>query len=160
MAGIGKRNLFLLAVAAAVMLAGILAAAQLRPAAHAQTVRAPRPARCSAASLNGTYMWSAHGEVPLTPGTRGSFAVSGIQTFDGRGRGRGFYSQSMNGRISRRVSFTSAYILNPNCAGTYTATDATRTVRHSDVYTLPSGRQVAFIATDPGVVLSGVAEAK
>lgn len=160
MTGICKPKLFLPAVAAAVILAGILAVTQLRPSAHAQAVSAPRSARCSVATLNGTYVWSAHGEVPVPGSTKGLFAVSGIQVFDGHGRGHGFYSQSMNGEISRRVSFTATYTLNPDCTGIYVATDATHTVRHSDIYSLPSGSQVAFLATDPGVALSGVAEAR
>lgn len=160
MTGLCKRRVFLLAIAAAATLAGTLAVAQFGSSAHAQAVRAPGSAGCSVATLNGTYVWSAHGEVPVAGSTKGLFAVSGVQVFDGRGRGHGFYSQSMNGKISRRVRFTATYTLNPDCTGTYTATDVTRTVRHSDVYSLPSGSQVAFLATDPGVVLSGVAEAR
>jgi hypothetical protein len=160
MTGLFKPKLFLLAVAAAVMLLGILAVAQFRSSAHAQRLTALRSARCSVATLNGTYVWSAHGEVPVTGNAKRLFAISGIQVFNGRGQAHGFYSQSMNGKISRRVSFTATYTLNPDCTGTHTLTDATGTVRHSDQYSLPSGSQVAFLAADPGVVLSGVAEAR
>ncbi len=164
MIGVCKRKLlFPLAVAAAVMLADILAVTQFGSSAPAQAVspRQPaQPATCSRATLNGMYVWSAHGEVPITGSTKGPFAVTGIQTFDGRGHAHGFYSQSMNGKISRRVSFTATYILNPDCTGTYMATDVTGAIRHTDLYSLPSGSQVAFLATDPGVVLSGVADAR
>ena len=114
------------------------------------------------ATLNGTYVFSGQGEVPVTGGTTGPLAVAGIQVFDGRGHAHGFYSQSANGKISRRVSFTATYTLNRDCTGTHTATDATGTVRHTDQYSLPSGSRVTFVGTDPGVVFSGtgVAEAR
>src|SRR3712207_8419089 len=52
--------------------------------------------------------------------------------------------------ISRRVSFTATYTLNPDCTGTHMGTDITGTVVHNDMYSLPSGSQVAFLQTDPG----------
>jgi hypothetical protein len=156
MMGRCKRRLFLpLAVAAAVMLAGILAAAQFGSFAPAQAASPPGSVRCSLATLNGVYVWSAHGEVQSTGSTKGPFAVAGIQVFDGRGHAHGFYSQSMNGKISRRVSFTATYTLNPDCTGTHMGTDITGTVVHNDMYSLPSGSQITFLQTDPGVVFSG-----
>jgi hypothetical protein len=110
------------------------------------------------ATLNGAYVWSAHGEVPVTGRTKSPFAVAGIQVFDGRGHAHGFYSQSMNGKISRHVSFTATYTLNPDCTGTHTGTDVTGVVVHNDMYSLPSGSRVTFLRTDPGFVASGVAE--
>jgi hypothetical protein len=156
MMGMCKRRLFLpLALAAAVMLAGILAVAQFGSFAPAQAASPPGSVRCSLATLNGVYVWSAHGEVQSTGSTKGPFAVAGIQVFDGRGHAHGFYSRSMNGKISRRVSFAATYTLNPDCTGTHMGTDVTGTVVHNDMYSLPSGSQVTFLQTDPGVVFSG-----
>ena len=84
-----------------------------------------------------------------------SVAVAGTQTFDGRGHAHGFYSQSLNGKILKRVSFTAAYTLNSDCTGTHTATDAAGTVWHTDQYSLPTGTRVTFLGTDPGAVFSG-----
>ncbi len=156
MTGMCKRRLFLpLAVAAAVMLAGILAVAQFGSFASAQGASPPGSVRCSLATLNGVYVWSAHGEVQSTGSTKNPFAVAGIQVFDGRGYAHGFYSRGMNEQISKRVSFTATYTLNPDCTGTHMATDITGTVVHNNMYSLPSGSQVTFLQTDPGAVFSG-----
>ncbi|MGE5765406.1 MAG: hypothetical protein ACM3ZF_16520 [Mycobacterium leprae] len=160
MTGVSKRNLVVVAVAAVVILGGILAVAQFGSSVRAHAVSAREPARCSVATLKGTYVWSAHGEVPGTRGAKRPFAVSGVQVFDARGHAHGFYSQSMDGKISRRVRFTAKYALHGDCTGTYRATDPTGNVRQSDLYSVPSGIEVGFVATDPGVVLSGVAEAR
>src|SRR5512142_1497081 len=164
MIGTRKRKLFLsLAVAAAVVLAGILAVAQFGSSAHAQAVSSPPgSARCSVATLDGAYVFSTRGEARSTGSNKGPVAVAGIQVFDGHGHAHGFYSQSMNGKISRHVSFTATYTLNPDCTGTHTGTDVTGVVVHNDMYSLPSGSRVTFLQTDPGVVLSGtgVAEAR
>lgn len=163
MTSVFKKKLFLpLAAAAAAVLASILAVAQFGSSAPAQAASPPGSATCSVATLNGTYVFSGQGEFPATGSTTGTLAVAGIQVFDGRGHAHGFYSQSVNGTISRRVSFTATYTLKPDCTGTHTATDATGTVRHTDQYSLPSGSRVTFVGTDPGVVFSGtgVAEAR
>jgi len=152
--GMCKRRLFL-PLAAAVMLAGILAVAQFGSLASAQAASPPGSERCSLATLNGAYVWSADGEVQSTGSTKGPFAVAGTQVFDGRGHAHGFYSRSLNGKISSRVSFTATYTLNPDCTGTHMATDITGTVVHNDMYSLPSGSRVTFLQTDPGVVFSG-----
>ena len=80
--------------------------------------------------------------------------------FNSRGHAHGFYSQSANGKISTRVSFTATYTLNPDCTGTHTATDATGTVTRTDQYSLPSGSRVTFLGTDPGAVFSGTGVAE
>jgi FlaG/FlaF family flagellin (archaellin) len=156
MTGMCKRRLLLrLAVAVTVMLAGILAVSQFGSFASAQAESPPGSERCSLATLNGVYVWSAHGEVQSTGSTEDSFAVAGIQVFDGRGHAHGFYSRSMSEQISSRVSFTATYTLNPDCTGTHVATDITGTVVHNDMYSLPSGSKVTFLQTDPGAVFSG-----
>src|SRR5512144_271683 len=118
MTGVSKRNLVVVAVAAVVILGGILAVAQFGSSVRAHAVSAREPARCSVATLNGTYVWSAHGEVPVTRGAKRPFAVSGVQVFDARGHAHGFYSQSMDGKISRHVRFTAKYALHGDCTGT------------------------------------------
>jgi hypothetical protein len=65
--------------------------------------------------------------------------AAGVQVFNGRGHGHGFYTQSLGGKISKLVSFTATVTLKPDCTGTHTATDATGTARYTDQYGLPSG---------------------
>src|SRR3712207_5055737 len=102
MMGMCKGRQFLpLAVAAAVMLAGILAVAQFGSVAPAQAASPPGSVSCSLATLNGVYVWSAHGEGQSTGSAKDPVAVAGIQVFDGRGHAHGFYSRSMDGEISR-----------------------------------------------------------
>src|SRR3712207_6393336 len=93
MMGMCKGRQFLpLAVAAAVMLAGILAVAQFGSVAPAQAASPPGSVSCSLATLNGVYVWSTHGEVQSTGSAEDPVAVAGIQVFDGRGQAHGFFS--------------------------------------------------------------------
>ncbi len=160
MIGVDKRKLFLLlVVAAAVVLAGGLAIAQFGSSAPAQAAspQPAQPARCSLATLNGTYVFS-HNGVQVTGSNKGPFAAAGGNVYDGRGHAHGFASSSLNGNISRHVSRTIIYTLNPDCTGTLTVTEATSAVTHYDVYTSPSGSRYTYLRTDPGAVASGVAE--
>jgi hypothetical protein len=162
MTGACKKKLFLplaAATAAAAVLAGILVGAQFGSPASAQAASRSGSTTCSAATLDGTYVFSGQGGVQVT-GSTTSLAVAGIQVFDGRGHAHGFYSQSLNGQILRRVSFTATYTLNSDCTGTHTATDATGAVYHTDQYSLPSGTRVTFLGTDPGAVFSGTGVAE
>ena len=153
MTGARTKKLFLPLAAAAAVLAG-LAGAQSGSSASAQAASHSGPTTCSMSTLDATYVFSGQGEVQVS-GSTTSVAVAGIQTFDGRGHAHGFYSQSLNGKILKRIGFTATYTLNPDCTGTHTATDATGAVWHTDQYSLPSGTRVMFLGTDPGAVFSG-----
>ena len=162
MTKVRKPKLFLsAAVAAAVMLAGTLAAAQFGFSAHAQAATPAHPAgqrQCSLATLHGMYVANQSGfQVSVSPA--GPFATAAIYVFDGRGHGHGITSKSINGNIVSHLRFTDHYTLTPDCAGTETVTDTTGAVRHYDFYTLPSGDRFTFLRTDPGVVATGIAEA-
>jgi hypothetical protein len=47
------------------------------------------------------------------------------------------------------------YTVTPACVVTYTITDSTGATSHYDEFVSPDGREVTFIATDPGVVIAG-----
>jgi hypothetical protein len=153
-----RRKPFIIVVAVAVaMLAAAFALTQPGPAAHAASAQPQAP--CSAATLQGTYVWNAQSLQIAAAGaasTQVPFAVAGVETFDGQGHSRGFFSQAVNGKISSRIAFTSRYTTNPDCTGTETITDATGAVSHFDQYTVPTGSRLTFTETDPGVTSSGV----
>lgn len=143
-----QRKLFLL-LAAGGALACIIAVVQFGSSAHAQ---AGSPTTCSDATVSGPYAWYATGS------SKSPFAKAGNELFDGHGHSHGFYSISVNGTITRHLSFTGSYAINPDCTGTETITDSTGAVTHYDDYYLPSGDQLEFVRTDSGVVSAGRAE--
>jgi hypothetical protein len=79
---------------------------------------------------------------------------AGIETFDGSGHVQGQLTQSINGEISR-VTYRGNYKVTPECVATYTTTDSMGVTTHFDQFVSPDGNELTFIATDPGVVLSG-----
>jgi hypothetical protein len=152
-----RKPFIIVAAVAAATLAAVFALTQSGQAARAASTQPP--ATCSLATLQGTYAWNAQSVQLAANGaasTQVPFAVAGVETFDGQGHSRGFFSQAVNGKISSRIAFTSRYTTNPDCTGTETITDATGAVSHFDQYTVPTGSRLTFAETDPGVTSSGV----
>jgi hypothetical protein len=81
-------------------------------------------------------------------------AYAGGETFDGEGHVQGHLTQSINGEISR-VTYSGMYTITPACDITYTITDSTGVTTHYDEFISPDGREITFIATDPGFVITG-----
>jgi hypothetical protein len=155
MTNVLKQKLFL-SLAGATMLAGVLAVALISFSAHARAASSPSAQQggCSLATLKGQYAATQSG-FQVTGTSKGPFATAATYVFDGRGHEHGITTRSVNGVITRHLSFTGTYTLNRNCTGTETVTDSTGAVRHYDFATVPSGGRFTFIRTDPGVVGSG-----
>jgi hypothetical protein len=107
-------------------------------------------AQCSEATLHGRYLFSYQG-VTITGADKGPFAVAGFEVFDGKGKVRGFFTVSVNGKITRRVLSTGTYTVNSNCIGFASYSDGT----HEDQYLAPDGSSFVFIQVDTGTVATG-----
>ena len=138
-----RTGMVILSLALALAGAGNALAAEDSTAPDAAT------ARCSEATLRGTYLFANDGLI-VSGSDRGPFANAGIDVYDGNGHVRSVYTLSVNGRISRFVRVTGTYTVNPDCTGTARYSDGTR----YDQFVAPDGSQVAFVQTNPGTVVA------
>ena len=137
-----KNHIGMFAVALPLALAGVGSALAAETGA----------AQCSAATLHGRYLFSYQGITVTGPeADRGPFAVAGFEVFDGKGNIRGFYTLSVNGKISKRVASTGTYTVQSNCIGSASYSDGT----HEDQYLAPDGSSFVFISVDRGTVATG-----
>jgi hypothetical protein len=112
-------------------------------------------AKCSNASLNGTYGFSSQGFTEVTPdiGSAGfvPWAETGLIVYDGQGNvTSGTFTVSTttaNGGIIRGT-FTGTYVVNRDCSGTITADLGDGNLFHFDLVVEGSARHTA-INTDP-----------
>src|SRR3954447_6951803 len=105
-------------------------------------------ARCSEATLHGTYLFANDG-LALRGNDRIPFANAGMDVYDGNGHVREVFTLSVNGKISRS-SVTGTYTVKSDCTGTARYSDGTR----YDQFVAPDGSQVVFVQTNPGTVVA------
>jgi hypothetical protein len=103
---------------------------------------------CSLKTLKGTYIVACGG---VQGSGQSHFAAAALEHFRGDGTSSGFSTYTDKDNILRQVPFTATYTVNPDCTGTYTATDENGTI-HLDVFLAPDGSEFSFVYTDPGVV--------
>jgi len=106
---------------------------------------------CSLKTLKGTYSGFCHGV--QGPGQT-DFAAADIEHFHGDGTDDGVSTYADKDNVLSQVPFTATYTVNPDCTGTYTATDKNGTI-HIDMFVAPDGSGLSFVYTDPGVVDAG-----
>ena len=107
------------------------------------------PDTCSLATLHGDYIFAQDGLDNGKP-----LAAAGRESYDGNGHVKGVSTISANGTITRG-SYTAIYSMKPDCSGTLTVTDSAKKVHRYELFTVPSGDEVAWIQTDPGSVSAG-----
>jgi hypothetical protein len=107
-------------------------------------------AKCSEATLSGTYQFANEGFTVSGKG-QGPFANAGQEVYDGNGNVREVFSLSINGKITRFGHSTGKYTLNPDCTGSVSYSDGTR----YDQFVAPDGSQLVFVQTNPGTVAAG-----
>jgi hypothetical protein len=116
-------------------------------------------AKCSKATLDGTYLFAHDGVVPEGP-DKGPFANAGYDVFDGNGKVDTVVSGNANGKITRKAHFSSTYTVKADCTGTITSADGSQ----SDVFIAPDGSKFTFVQIKPkssvtsGFELRGTAE--
>ncbi len=97
------------------------------------------------ATLNGSYVTKATGFAGGSP-----IAVVGITTYDGKGNFQFTATVSANGTISRGTG-PGTYTVNRDCTGSQTFGPG---FAHYDLVVSPDGREVTYIQTDAGTVIT------
>jgi hypothetical protein len=101
-------------------------------------------AKCSEATLKGTYLFAQNG-VDIKGDEQRPVAVAGYEVFDGNGKVKGVDSSNFNGEITRNEHFSGTYTVNADCTGTATYSDGTR----YDQFIAPDGSILTFVLTKP-----------
>jgi hypothetical protein len=109
--------------------------------------------QCTESSLYGPYAYSRVGTVV----DKGPAAANGVVTFDGQGKLAGTDTASVNGRITDR-SFKGEYAVAPDCTGTAAFFFSDREIVNIDLQIIAGAREVQFIQTDTGTVITGSAK--
>jgi hypothetical protein len=110
-------------------------------------------AKCSEATLKGTYLFAQNG-VEIKGNDQRPFALAGYDVFDGNGKVRGVSSGNFNGEVFRNDRFSGTYSVKANCTGRVTFKDGAAT--QGDVFIAPDGSKFAFVRTDPEFVSAGI----
>jgi hypothetical protein len=104
-------------------------------------------AKCSKATLKGTYLFAQNG-VEIKGNDQRPFALAGYDVFDGNGEVKGVASGNSNGKVFRKEPFTGTYTVKANCTGTVTFTGGAA-ASQGDIFIAPDGSKFAFVRTDP-----------
>ena len=123
-------------------------------AGYAKDENASR-AKCSEATLKGTYLFAQNG-VEIKGDEQRPFALAGYDVFDGNGEVKGVDSGNFNGEVFRNNRFSGTYTVKANCTGTVTFKDGA-TIQ-GDIFIAPDGSKFAFVRTDPEDVSAGTDE--
>ena len=113
-------------------------------AGYAKNEDASSKAKCSEATLKGTYLFAQNG-VEIKGDEQRPVAIAGYEVFDGNGKVKGVDSSNFNGEITRNERFSGTYSVNADCTGTATYSDGTR----YDQFIAPDGSILTFVLTKP-----------
>jgi hypothetical protein len=109
-------------------------------------------AKCSEATLDGTYLFADEGFV-IRDNEKVPFASSGYEVYDGKGHTKGVSTTNVNGNVSSKETFSGTYTVKANCTGSSTYTDGTR----YDDYIAPDGSMITYVQTKPSnLVIAGL----
>ena len=111
-------------------------------------------AKCSEATLKGTYLFAQNGVEIKGNSEQLPFAIAGYDVFDGNGEVRGVSSGNFNGEVFRKDPFTGTYTVKANCTGTVTFRDGA--AAQGDMFIAPDGSKFAFVRTTPEDVSAGI----
>jgi hypothetical protein len=159
MMSLSKQRIAALTVIAALFLI-VGSSLKTRPVARVNGLRAvvfaDERMACDQRTVLGTYGFQGQGTLGL--GTPQSIlaAETGVATADGVGNLEGNVTFSLGGQILS-TPFAGTYQVNANCTISETITFGTQT-RHQQGVIVDRGRQIDFIDTDPGTVLTRVAK--
>ena len=111
-------------------------------------------AKCSEATLHGTYPFAFDGVEIKGNNDRAPFAIAGYAVFDGNGKEKSVVSSNFNGEVTRKEPISGTYTVKADCTGTVTFTDGAAT--QGDVFIAPDGSMFAFVRTNPEFVSAGI----
>ena len=100
-------------------------------------------AKCSKATLHGTYLFAQDG-VHITGKGRAPFAIAGMEKYDGNGNVKTVLSANFNGDVVRHEHLSGTYTVKANCTGTSTFGDF-----QADLFIAPDGSMYTFVQTKP-----------
>lgn len=115
------------------------------------TTQAAASTKCSAATMKGTYIFSNDGYL-IEDGNKIPFASAGREQYDGKGRMKGIFSESYNGKITRKEGYSGSYNISSDCIMSLTLDNSSS--KYSQ-FVSPDGSQFTFIQADNGAVISG-----
>jgi hypothetical protein len=125
----------------------------------AEAENAAAGAKCSKATLHGTYLFAQDGVV-ISGKDQGPFAIAGKDMYNGNGKVKAVVSANFNGDVVRQAVFTGTYTVKANCTGTVTY-GPTEVL---DVFVAPDGSMFTFVQVKPsqqvtsGIELRGTAK--
>jgi hypothetical protein len=114
-------------------------------AGYAKDENAAR-AKCSEATLDGTYLFAEDGVI-LTGHDQVPFALAGYEVYNGNGKVRGVQSGNFGGEVSRNDRFTGTYTVKADCTATVTYPDG-EPFRY-DLFVAPDGSQFTLVQVNP-----------
>ena len=102
-------------------------------------------AKCSEATLDGTYLFAADG-VGIKGNEQRPFAIAGYEVYDGNGKVKAVVSLNINGKqVIRKETVSGTYSVEADCTGTATYADGTR----DDQFIAPDGSEFTFVQIHP-----------
>jgi hypothetical protein len=108
-------------------------------------------AKCSEATLEGTYLFVAGGSI-VKGNNQGPTASAGYQVFNGNGKVDQVSSVNLNGNVFRDIRDTATYKVKADCTGTIIYPDRSEV----DVFIAPDGSMFTAIRSKPSdIVTSG-----
>ena len=102
-------------------------------------------AKCSEATLHGTYPFAFDGVEIKGNNDQVPFAIAGYGVFDGHGKEKSVVSSNFNGEVSRKESISGTYTVKGDCTGTLTFADGSQI----DLFIAPDGSMFTFVQTKP-----------
>src|ERR671919_1315310 len=102
-------------------------------------------AKCSEATLHGTYPFAFDGVEIKGNNDQVPFAIAGYGVFDGNGKEKGVVSSNFNGEVSRKEPVSGTYTVKGDCTGTLTFADGSQI----DMFIAPDGSMFTFVQTKP-----------
>jgi hypothetical protein len=107
-------------------------------------------AKCSEATLHGTYLLAYNGVELKGNNDQRPFALAGYDVYDGNGKVKTVFSSNFNGEVSRNETLSGTYSVKADCTGTLTFEDGTR----FDVFIAPDGSKFMFVQTKPSELVA------
>jgi hypothetical protein len=114
-------------------------------AGYAKDEDASSRAKCSEATLHGTYPFAFDGVEIKGNNDQLPFAIAGYAVFDGNGKEKSVVSSNFNGEVTRKESISGTYTVKADCTGTLTFADGSQI----DVFIAPDGSMFTFVQTKP-----------
>jgi hypothetical protein len=136
-----KRYVAALLVVSLVGVVGVLAIG----AGYAKDENAAK-AKCSKATLDGTYLFAEDGVI-LTGNDQTPFALAGYEVYNGNGKVTGVQSGNFGGEVARKERFTGTYTVNEDCTATVTY-PGDEPFRY-DLFVAPDGSKFTLVQVNP-----------